>query len=774
MPIMIYRRCSLFKPVQPHTEDRYEPLEEDTDYVSEDESEIGEQRMINDIDGDKPFAPKPQPKDGVSFVADDEERDISGALLCQLLPKELNPGTNLKETNMVVEMVDMMKKAPLGIVENILVKINKFLFPSDFVIIDKLGEPRIEEDRVKFDMDGGICHSKIPVENFYMANSVHEEEYFNPLEIKDDELEDNHEDVDHERQSVGGNCMIFVDFLKVRYGNKNIDDTTRERRYYEWVVQNSEFSDNGISHEATMYDNPCSVRNEVLNQWVLDSFDVKADYGKTHNDPYSRRFNEYRKEKCKKFYEGTSYPWHDEGFKEQERWESGIEKIDYEPPFVDTETIEIKRHSFKGGRSFICITKQLDDAFPLGRVNGSRFIGMIKKEMDEEGGTIRKTRIILEVNTARLKKLVLLAEVSTASRVSTASILVMDSFDVEIDYGKTRDDPYSRRFDEYNECTHGMMKDSRKKSFIKIETFKIKRYSFKRGKSFMCITKQLDDALPLGRANRSRFIGIIRKEINTDGSTKEETNEMEFKVNSTDFHVVKRRNTTFDQETCDLDVEIKQMKELKASYNVTSPQELRRNQVNEVVLVTPNEINFPDEDEGEGGAVHRHQPMKNEKVTKIATLEACLVTERITMDDNLVVKESTVDSTSLEQLDECNYSMEKIDMVSSCFDSKEQHMQLQISPVQALEASLVIMKSSGTESENNSSESTFSRSENENRSSDKESSSSEGNDANADISPSYNSDTVTETSKSGTDRSDSSNVASKRRQCSNGETGPWL
>ncbi|GJV26542.1 hypothetical protein Tco_1379237, partial [Tanacetum coccineum] len=94
-----------------------------------------------------------------------------------------------------------------------------------------------------------------------------------------------------------------------------------------------------------------------------------------------------------KFYEGTSYPWHDEGFKEQERWESGIEKIDYEPPFVDTETIEIKRHSFKGGRSFICITKQLDDAFPLGRVNGSRFIGMIKKEMDEEGGTIRKTRI---------------------------------------------------------------------------------------------------------------------------------------------------------------------------------------------------------------------------------------------------------------------------------------------------------------------------------------------------------------------------------------------
>ncbi|GKE15354.1 ribonuclease H-like domain, reverse transcriptase, RNA-dependent DNA polymerase, partial [Tanacetum coccineum] len=48
---------------------------------------------------------------------------------------------SLKETSMVVEMADMTKKAPLGIVENILVKLDKFLFPSDFVVIDMLGEP---------------------------------------------------------------------------------------------------------------------------------------------------------------------------------------------------------------------------------------------------------------------------------------------------------------------------------------------------------------------------------------------------------------------------------------------------------------------------------------------------------------------------------------------------------------------------------------------------------------------------------------------------------
>nr|GEY04987.1 ribonuclease H-like domain, reverse transcriptase, RNA-dependent DNA polymerase [Tanacetum cinerariifolium] len=91
---------------------------------------------------------------GVSFVAE-EEGDTSGTLPCHLRHKELNPGSftlpctisnlnlyamadlgasvnimpklifehlklaNLKETSMVVEMADMTKKAPLGIVENI-------------------------------------------------------------------------------------------------------------------------------------------------------------------------------------------------------------------------------------------------------------------------------------------------------------------------------------------------------------------------------------------------------------------------------------------------------------------------------------------------------------------------------------------------------------------------------------------------------------------------------------------------------------------------------
>ncbi|GJR17467.1 putative reverse transcriptase domain-containing protein, partial [Tanacetum coccineum] len=49
--------------------------------------------------------------------------------------------TNLKETNMLLEMADMTKEAPMGIVKNVLVKINKFIFPFDFMIIDMLGDP---------------------------------------------------------------------------------------------------------------------------------------------------------------------------------------------------------------------------------------------------------------------------------------------------------------------------------------------------------------------------------------------------------------------------------------------------------------------------------------------------------------------------------------------------------------------------------------------------------------------------------------------------------
>nr|GEW24373.1 hypothetical protein [Tanacetum cinerariifolium] len=134
---------------------------------------------------------------GVSFVAE-EEGDTSGTLPCQLhlgasvniMPKlifEHLKLANLKETSMVVEMADMTKKAPLGIVENIKVKINKPFLATIHAQIDVFKKEillGIKEDRIKFDMDGGASHSKIHVEKIYMESSVRKEEYFNPLEIE--------------------------------------------------------------------------------------------------------------------------------------------------------------------------------------------------------------------------------------------------------------------------------------------------------------------------------------------------------------------------------------------------------------------------------------------------------------------------------------------------------------------------------------------------------------------------------------------------------------
>ncbi|GJV01805.1 putative reverse transcriptase domain-containing protein [Tanacetum coccineum] len=187
---------------------------------------------------------------GVSFVAEEKEGESSKILPYKQQSNEINPGgftlpctisnlkiyvmadvgaginmmpislfkhlklINFKKTSMVVEMADMTKKAPLGIVENIPVKIDKFLFRSDFVVIDTLEGPNetillgrpflatihaqidvfrgeislgIGNEKVKFDTNGEICHSRVPHEKIYMEISIQKGEYFDPHEVENDD-----------------------------------------------------------------------------------------------------------------------------------------------------------------------------------------------------------------------------------------------------------------------------------------------------------------------------------------------------------------------------------------------------------------------------------------------------------------------------------------------------------------------------------------------------------------------------------------------------------
>ncbi|GKB24825.1 copia protein [Tanacetum coccineum] len=166
-------------------------------------------------------------KNSLCFCRRDSDTKLIDGMLCidydvdegtsvNMMPKSLFEHlklADLKETSMVVEMVDMTKKSPLGIVGSIPVKIDKFLFHFDFVVIDMLEGLNetmllrrpflatihaqidvfrreislgIGEEKVKFDMNERICHSRVPVEKIYMASSVQESENFNPLKIKND------------------------------------------------------------------------------------------------------------------------------------------------------------------------------------------------------------------------------------------------------------------------------------------------------------------------------------------------------------------------------------------------------------------------------------------------------------------------------------------------------------------------------------------------------------------------------------------------------------
>ncbi|GKD99665.1 reverse transcriptase domain-containing protein [Tanacetum coccineum] len=162
---------------------------------------------------------------GVSFISRPES-DTPEVLQHQMAPKELNPGsftlpcmigkfnfyamanlgasinvmprsifkhlhlTNLKKTNMLCEMADMSKRAPLGIVENVLVKIDKFLFPSNFVIIENtlfettiLRRPFLATIHAEIDVFAGKISLGINEDKISFETMRKDHNYTNPSEI---------------------------------------------------------------------------------------------------------------------------------------------------------------------------------------------------------------------------------------------------------------------------------------------------------------------------------------------------------------------------------------------------------------------------------------------------------------------------------------------------------------------------------------------------------------------------------------------------------------
>ncbi|GKB24441.1 reverse transcriptase domain-containing protein [Tanacetum coccineum] len=287
---------------------------------------------------------------GVSFISETES-DTPDALQHQLPPKELNPGsftllctigkfnfyamadlgasinvmprsifehlhlTNLKKTNMLCEMADMSKKAPLGIVENVLVKIDKFLFPSDFVII---------------------------------VNTPSE-------------------------TTILGRPFLATIHAEIDVGHTDISEPVKKALLKLWLID-------CFQDDSTIVNNP-THRSFDDYKW---EFNLEID---KLADEYELRIGKKGHildniwEYCNQVH-NKNYGWHNHEFENEECEEIRIEDKDYHPPEVQIETFEVKKYSFEGAQSFVCVTKDLDNVLPLGRKNGSKFKEMIQKEVE--------------------------------------------------------------------------------------------------------------------------------------------------------------------------------------------------------------------------------------------------------------------------------------------------------------------------------------------------------------------------------------------------------
>ncbi|GJY51840.1 hypothetical protein Tco_0442687 [Tanacetum coccineum] len=214
---------------------------------------------------------------GISFLSDSQEENTND----QLPTKESNPGhftlpctignfnfyvmadlgasvnvlprnifeylelTNLSETEMLVEMADMRKKEPLGIVRDILVKIDKFLFPSDFVILDQ------------------TSNSTIILGRPFLA-------------------------------TIHANISVFEKEISKGIGDEKVEDSVWSKRYSEWCNENSHDKKprprdytfkKWVKLKKGHLDITELVRKDLFRLWVIVQFTKALDPDK---DPLER------------------------------------------------------------------------------------------------------------------------------------------------------------------------------------------------------------------------------------------------------------------------------------------------------------------------------------------------------------------------------------------------------------------------------------------------------------------------------------------------------
>ncbi|GKC54847.1 reverse transcriptase domain-containing protein [Tanacetum coccineum] len=184
---------------------------------------------------------------GVSFISEPES-DTPEVLQYQLLPKELNlgsftlPCTIGKFNFYAMADLGMSKKAPLGIVENVLVKIDKFLFPSDFVIIDNtpsettiLGRPFLPTIHAEIDVFAGKITLGINEDRISFDTMRKDHNYTNPSEnifmIRPQSPAQSNNQIGYEKSSNWDNRSPNLDDREPKKQKINLDENVPRAHY---------------------------------------------------------------------------------------------------------------------------------------------------------------------------------------------------------------------------------------------------------------------------------------------------------------------------------------------------------------------------------------------------------------------------------------------------------------------------------------------------------------------------------------------------------------
>ncbi|GJV90058.1 homeodomain-like protein [Tanacetum coccineum] len=159
---------------------------------------------------------------------------------------------NPKPVNMVIEIADRFMQSPKGIVENVLIKINKFIFPIDFIILGI-----IEDDKVPIILRRpmlSIAHARIDV---FEIN-----EYDEPINLEELLLSD---------EDSGNNTVGFFRNLHVFVGGYQF--------LTNFIILESinEFVEKGLTE--VLFGQPFKEHVRIVEDWVKGVlwFKIKDD-----------------------------------------------------------------------------------------------------------------------------------------------------------------------------------------------------------------------------------------------------------------------------------------------------------------------------------------------------------------------------------------------------------------------------------------------------------------------------------------------------------------